>query len=84
MRLPNFQCPNCARTDDLIVFVSVERLLVQSEDGNVETTEPSHGNHEEWDCESTMRCGSCGYRGEVAEFDLSLQEGADAAPPGDR
>lgn len=70
-----YKCRHCGSTEELSVVVTRWALLVQSLD-NIETDVDADGvpdHDEEWDGNSLMRCGGCGYSGNAIEFDVDKQ-----------
>jgi hypothetical protein len=66
--------PQCGNTDNLIITALVEVRVIQCEEdvfheeGDYET-EPIDAEHEFSD-DSPMRCGACGNKGKVMDFDM--------------
>jgi hypothetical protein len=62
-------CLKCKSTD-LTVVVSTTVRLIQESDDEFQTVEDG-GDHE-WDEESPMVCGACGFSAESKEFECEL------------
>lgn len=71
----SFACPQCGCADHLVIYATTSVLLLQGHHGEFETVAVD-GAHE-WDDESPMLCKTCGYSGEVLNFDKEERDASD-------
>jgi hypothetical protein len=66
-----FKCWKCGQEDHLGIAALVWARLIQHGPNRDQAsdfeTEVEDGDHE-WDDDSGMRCGACGYTGKVVDF----------------
>jgi hypothetical protein len=67
-----FKCPKCGGTEGFVVFGEVAFEVIQDDAGYESSPMPEDPANEEldpWGPDSPMDCGTCDYRGKVADFD---------------
>ena len=63
-----YTCKECGSSSGLDVVIETQARLVQSSEGEIETsTDDANNRDHDWDDESSMSC-TCGHNGQARDF----------------